>query len=68
MHRASRALAVIDAKFDACLLDDAEWAAEPEAWSRMNDPFPAWDIEDHDHEHEHHHDHGPDCGCDDHAH
>lgn len=32
--------------FDACLLNDAELAAEPEAWVRYEDPFPQWSIED----------------------
>jgi G3E family GTPase len=55
-------------KFDACLLSDEEWAAGPEAWNQMNDPFPPWDIEEHDHEHDHDHDHGDDCDCGHHAH
>jgi G3E family GTPase len=59
-------------KFDACLLDDDEWAQGPEQWQRFADPFPAWDIDEHDHEHDHDHDydhdHGPDCDCEDHRH
>jgi G3E family GTPase len=41
------------AKFDACLLDDAEFAAGFDAWRALPDPFPAWDIEEHDHDHDH---------------
>jgi G3E family GTPase len=52
-------------RFDACLLDDAEWALGPDAWQRFADPFPAWDIDDHEHDDDHDHQHGPDCGCDD---
>jgi G3E family GTPase len=37
------------AKFDACLLSDAEYAAGAGAWSAFADPFPSWDVED-DHE------------------
>jgi len=36
------------AKFDACLLTDAEFAAGPAAWQRLDDPFPAWDVEEED--------------------
>jgi G3E family GTPase len=50
-------------RFDACLLDDDEWALGPDGWQQFDDPFPAWDIEEHDHDD---HEHGPDCGCDDH--
>ena len=32
--------------FDACLLNDAELAAGPEAWVRYEDPFPLWSIEE----------------------
>ncbi|QSN61270.1 GTP-binding protein [Caballeronia sp. M1242] len=55
-------------KFDACLLTDDEWTRGSDAWQQFDDPFPAWDVEDHDHEHdhEHDHDHGPDCDCEDH--
>jgi len=45
------------AKFDACLLDDAEYAAGEAAWRALPDPFPAWDLDEHDHDDEHHHDH-----------
>ncbi|HEY1081529.1 MAG TPA: GTP-binding protein, partial [Prosthecobacter sp.] len=34
--------AALRAKFDACLLTDAEFARGPEAWARMPDPFPQW--------------------------
>lgn len=34
--------AALRAKFDACLLTDAEFALGPEAWARMPDPFPQW--------------------------
>lgn len=38
-----------------CLLDGAEHAAGPRAWTAFEDPFPAWDEyaiqDDHDHEH-----------------
>ena len=30
------------ARLDACLLDDAELAAGPEAWRTLPDPFPSW--------------------------
>jgi G3E family GTPase len=53
-------------RFDACLLDDDEWALGPDGWRNFTDPFPAWDIEEHDHDHDDNHEHGPDCGCDDH--
>ncbi|KVM64207.1 cobalamin biosynthesis protein CobW [Burkholderia gladioli] len=36
------------AKFDACLLDDAEYAAGVEAWRALPDPFPSWDLDEHD--------------------
>jgi len=51
-------------KFDACLLSDEEWTRGADAWQQLDDPFPAWDVEDHDHDH----DHGPDCDCEDHRH
>ncbi|WP_414443502.1 GTP-binding protein [Burkholderia sp. 22PA0106] len=44
------------AKFDACLLDETEFAAGPDAWHALPDPFPAWDIEEHDHDDDHDHD------------
>jgi G3E family GTPase len=59
------------ARFDACLLTDDEWALGLDGWHRFADPFPAWDVEEHDHDHDHdndHHDHGPDCDCEDHRH
>ncbi|MFT3803882.1 MAG: zinc metallochaperone GTPase ZigA [Burkholderiaceae bacterium] len=31
------------ARFDACLLTDAEMAEGAKAWARYEDPFPAWD-------------------------
>ncbi|BAN24558.1 GTP-binding protein [Caballeronia insecticola] len=57
-------------KFDACLLNDDEWALGADAWTHLADPFPAWDVEEHDHDHDddHDHDHGPDCDCEDHRH
>ncbi|WP_250537586.1 MULTISPECIES: GTP-binding protein [unclassified Caballeronia] len=59
------------ARFDACLLTDDEWALGLDGWHCFADPFPAWDVEEHDHDHDHdndHHDHGPDCDCEDHRH
>lgn len=53
-------------KFDACLLTDEEWSLGAENSHRFDDPFPAWDVEDHDHDQDH--DHGPDCGCETHSH
>jgi G3E family GTPase len=55
--------AVWRAKFDACLLNDDEYALGPQAWQQLNDPFPAWNLDaedDHDHGdgeilHGHHH-------------
>jgi G3E family GTPase len=44
--------AVWRAKFDACLLNDAEYTLGPQGWLQFNDPFPAWDFDvedDHDH-------------------
>jgi G3E family GTPase len=46
--------AVWRAKFDACLLNDAEYTLGPQGWLQFNDPFPAWDFDvedDHDHDH-----------------
>ena len=46
--------AVWSAKFDACLLNDDEYALGPQGWLQFDDPFPAWDFdaeEDHDHDH-----------------
>ncbi|WP_042303042.1 zinc metallochaperone GTPase ZigA [Paraburkholderia kururiensis] len=37
------------AKLDACLLTDAEYAAGPDAWRQLPDPFPAWDIDAEEH-------------------
>ncbi|PVX97500.1 G3E family GTPase [Paraburkholderia unamae] len=45
------------AKFDACLLTDAEYAAGPDAWQGYADPFPSWELDDDDHDHDHD-DHG----------
>jgi G3E family GTPase len=28
--------------FDACLLNDAEYASSPAAWTQLPDPFPRW--------------------------
>ncbi|NIF55960.1 GTP-binding protein [Burkholderia sp. Ax-1724] len=54
------------AKFDACLLSDAEYALGSEAWRQFDDPFPAWDFDEDNHDHDGaqghtHHDHGHDC-------
>lgn len=38
------------AKLDACLLTDDEYALGPQAWARLPDPFPAWDLDAEDHE------------------
>ncbi|MCG5077777.1 GTP-binding protein [Paraburkholderia tagetis] len=39
------------AKLDACLLTDAEFAAGPDAWQAYADPFPSWEFDDeHDHD------------------
>ncbi|WP_114813972.1 zinc metallochaperone GTPase ZigA [Paraburkholderia kururiensis] len=38
------------AKLDACLLTDAEYAAGPDAWRQLPDPFPAWDIDSDEHD------------------
>ncbi|WP_160285538.1 zinc metallochaperone GTPase ZigA [Pseudomonas knackmussii] len=35
----------LHAELDACLLDDAEFAAGPRAWVRLADPFEAWTVE-----------------------
>ncbi|MBB5393347.1 MULTISPECIES: zinc metallochaperone GTPase ZigA [unclassified Herbaspirillum] len=34
--------AMLRARLDACLLDDAEMAQGPLGWARMADPFPLW--------------------------
>ncbi len=52
------------AKLDACLVNDAEYAAGPEAWAHLADPFPAWDLDFHDHDHDHEHVCDDDCGHD----
>ncbi|MFD1558634.1 GTP-binding protein [Paraburkholderia silviterrae] len=39
------------ARLDACLVTDAEFAAGPDAWQAYADPFPCWDFEDDDHDH-----------------
>ncbi|MEX3823569.1 GTP-binding protein, partial [Paraburkholderia sp. BR14262] len=41
------------AKLDACLLNDAEYAAGPQAWLGYADPFPSWELDDDDHDHDH---------------
>lgn len=46
--------AVWQAKFDACLLTDEEYAAGPQAWQHFADPFPAWDFDEDDHDHDGH--------------
>jgi G3E family GTPase len=33
----------LTAQLDACLLNDAEWAAGARAWMKLQDPFPDWD-------------------------
>ncbi|GGP66076.1 GTP-binding protein [Saccharothrix coeruleofusca] len=38
-------------RLDPALLTDAELAAGPTAWRRMDDPLPPWDLDPHDHEH-----------------
>ncbi|WP_087752401.1 GTP-binding protein [Paraburkholderia caledonica] len=53
--------ALWSAKFDACLLTDAEYALGPQGWQQFADPFPAWDFDEDDHDHhghDHDHDHG----------
>ncbi|WP_213298461.1 GTP-binding protein [Paraburkholderia sacchari] len=40
------------AKLDACLLTDAEYAAGPDAWQAYADPFPSWEFDDED-DHDH---------------
>lgn len=40
--------AALHQAFDACLLNDAELAAGPEAWVGYRDPFPAWTIDQDD--------------------
>jgi G3E family GTPase len=34
--------ATLRADLDRCLLDDAEFAAGPDAWAMLDDPFPPW--------------------------
>jgi G3E family GTPase len=34
--------AELSAKFDACLLTDAELDKGPNAWAKLADPFPQW--------------------------
>ncbi|WP_345812381.1 GTP-binding protein [Paraburkholderia sp. PREW-6R] len=47
------------AKLDACLLTDEEYAQGPAAWQQFADPFPVWDFDEDDHDHDHaHHEHG----------
>ncbi len=36
------------AKLDACLLTDAELALGEAGWAAFDDPFPAWDVDEHD--------------------
>lgn len=36
--------AALRARFDACLLDDAEFARGPAAWTQLPDPFPRWGL------------------------
>lgn len=55
-------------RFDACLLTEQEWSLGPDGWQAFDDPFPAWDLDEHDHEHDHDHDHGDDCDCGAHSH
>lgn len=51
--------ALWQAKFDACLLTDEEYALGPQGWQQFADPFPAWDFDEDDHDHDHdHHGHG----------
>jgi G3E family GTPase len=37
------------ARLDACLLSDAEFAAGQDAWHAYADPFPSWDVDEDDH-------------------
>ncbi|MFM0741875.1 GTP-binding protein [Paraburkholderia xenovorans] len=54
--------ALWQARFDACLLTDDEYALGPHGWKQFADPFPAWDFDEEDHDHQDHghdhHDHG----------
>lgn len=34
--------AALRARLDACLLNDAEYASSPAAWTQLPDPFPRW--------------------------
>jgi hypothetical protein len=36
--------AALTSAFDACLLTEPEMAGGPDAWSRHEDPFPAWSF------------------------
>lgn len=36
--------AALRARFDACLLDDTEFARGPTAWTQLPDPFPRWGL------------------------
>jgi G3E family GTPase len=36
--------AALRQRLEACLLTEVELAQGPEAWTRMEDPFPAWDV------------------------
>ena len=57
--------AALVAQLDACLLTDTEFAAGPDAWAKLPDPFPDWGFDD-DHgegEEDDDHEHGDDCDC-----
>ncbi|WP_233580338.1 GTP-binding protein [Streptomyces triticirhizae] len=47
----------LHAALTGCLLNDDEWRSGPESWTRLADPFPAWDAPPAHHEHHQHHDH-----------
>jgi G3E family GTPase len=48
------------AKFDACLLTDAEYASGEAGWRSLADPFPSWDVNFEDEDEHAHHDHDHD--------
>jgi G3E family GTPase len=48
---------VFKTEVDACLLTDAEMAADHEHWHSLTDPFPSWSGHAHEHHCDHDHDH-----------